>query len=280
MRYIKTPLRYPGGKSRAAEKLMGSFPTKIEEFREPFLGGGSVALRFSQQYPDTPVWVNDKYSYLYNFWVTLRDQGYDLSEALIDEKNAATDESKSRELFDGAKEAISTASPFRQAVLFWILNKCSYSGLTENSAFSKTASVQNFTVRGAQNLKQVSAVIKNWTITCKDYTEVLTPPGENVFAFLDPPYKIKSYLYGTNAELHKGFDHKYFADACIACPHNWMVTYNIDDEISEWFKDYHQENFQLTYGMQHRGSKNRTQQEVLIKNFNNVTTSPLEVLFV
>lgn len=280
MRYIKTPLRYPGGKSRAAEKLMQSMPNRISEFREPFIGGGSVALRFSQQYPDIPVWVNDKYLYLYNFWTQLRDHGYDLSEALIEEKNAATDESKSRDLFNAAKEEISSASPFRQAVLFWILNKCSYSGLTENSAFSKTASIQNFTVRGAQNLKQVSAVIKNWTITCKDYTELLTPPGENVFIFLDPPYKIKSYLYGTNAELHKGFDHKAFAEACDACKHNWMVTYNIDEEISQWFEKYHQENFQLTYGMQHRGSQNRTQQELLISNFENKTTSPLEVLFV
>ena len=46
MRYIKTPLRYPGGKSRAAERLLKLAP-QCKEFREPFLGGGSVALRLS-----------------------------------------------------------------------------------------------------------------------------------------------------------------------------------------------------------------------------------------
>ena len=38
---IKSPLRYPGGKSRAIEKIIPLIPA-FEEFREPFVGGGSV----------------------------------------------------------------------------------------------------------------------------------------------------------------------------------------------------------------------------------------------
>ena len=42
--YLKTPLRYPGGKSRAVKKMAPYFPdfNNYKEFREPFLGGGSV----------------------------------------------------------------------------------------------------------------------------------------------------------------------------------------------------------------------------------------------
>ena len=47
MKYLKTPLRYPGGKSRAAKRLITKFPKNIGEFREPFVGGGSVALHLS-----------------------------------------------------------------------------------------------------------------------------------------------------------------------------------------------------------------------------------------
>ena len=43
MNTLKTPLRYPGGKSRAVEKIYSRFPYGIKEYREPFLGGGSVA---------------------------------------------------------------------------------------------------------------------------------------------------------------------------------------------------------------------------------------------
>ena len=38
---LKTPLRYPGGKSRACTKMGQFFPDLKEyvEYREPFLGG-------------------------------------------------------------------------------------------------------------------------------------------------------------------------------------------------------------------------------------------------
>ena len=65
MKLLKTPLRYPGGKSRAAAQLYKWFPAQIEEYREPFIGGASMALYFSQLHPDVPVWVNDKYCLLY-----------------------------------------------------------------------------------------------------------------------------------------------------------------------------------------------------------------------
>jgi len=42
MKSLKTPLRYPGGKSRACTKMDPYFPDlrNYDEFREPFLGGG------------------------------------------------------------------------------------------------------------------------------------------------------------------------------------------------------------------------------------------------
>ena len=50
---LKTPLRYPGGKSRAVIKMDQHLPDLRDytEFREPFLGGGSVALHITKKYP-------------------------------------------------------------------------------------------------------------------------------------------------------------------------------------------------------------------------------------
>ena len=50
MTSLKTPLRYPGGKSRATKKMAQYFPDfrDYTEFRESFLGGGSVALYITQ----------------------------------------------------------------------------------------------------------------------------------------------------------------------------------------------------------------------------------------
>jgi DNA adenine methylase len=41
---IVSPLRYPGGKSRAVKTIIPLMPKNYAEFREPFVGGGSVFL--------------------------------------------------------------------------------------------------------------------------------------------------------------------------------------------------------------------------------------------
>jgi len=41
---LKTPLRYPGGKSKAIKTLSQWYPKIISEYREPFIGGGSIAI--------------------------------------------------------------------------------------------------------------------------------------------------------------------------------------------------------------------------------------------
>ena len=63
MKSLKTPLRYPGGKSRACVKLDQYIPDlrDYKEYREPFLGGGSVAIHITKKYPHLDIWVNDLY---------------------------------------------------------------------------------------------------------------------------------------------------------------------------------------------------------------------------
>ena len=88
MRYnhLKTPLRYPGGKSKAIKTLSQWYPQNISEYREPFIGGGSIAIDITKKHPHIPVWINDLYIPLYNFWIQLRDNGEELSERVIEEK--------------------------------------------------------------------------------------------------------------------------------------------------------------------------------------------------
>ena len=40
MKQYKTPIRYPGGKSKAIKTLAQWYPEIISEYREPFIGGG------------------------------------------------------------------------------------------------------------------------------------------------------------------------------------------------------------------------------------------------
>ena len=85
LKSYKTPLRYPGGKSRALSKLFQFIPDLKDytEFREPFLGGGSVAIEIGKRYPHIDIWVNDLYEPLYNFWKVLQSDGQKLRDILI-----------------------------------------------------------------------------------------------------------------------------------------------------------------------------------------------------
>ena len=130
MKALKTPLRYPGGKSKAIKTLSPWFPQIVSEYREPFIGGGSIAIDFTKTNPDVPVWVNDLYVPLYNFWIQLRDRGKELSERVREEKQKTLDEGeigkvteKAKELFDTYKEEIDTYDDFEKAVAFFIMNK-------------------------------------------------------------------------------------------------------------------------------------------------------------
>ena len=122
----------PGCKSKAIKTLTPWFPQIISEYSEPFIGGGSIAIQITKLYPDIPVWINDLYVPLYNFWTQLRDRGEELSERVREEKQRTLDAGdkdkvteKAKELFNKYKEEIDTYDDFEKAVAFFIMNKCS-----------------------------------------------------------------------------------------------------------------------------------------------------------
>ena len=290
MKALKTPLRYPGGKSKAIKTLSPWFPKTISEYREPFIGGGSIAIEITKSNPNIPVWINDLYVPLYNFWVQLRDSGEELSERVREEKQRTLDEgdkdkvtASAKELFNRYKAEIDTYDDFEKAVAFFIMNKCSFSGLTENSTFSQSASNSNFSLVGADKLAQFSKLIKDWKITNIDYSEVMKENGSSdTFVFLDPPYDIKDFLYGKNREMHKSFDHDRFADDVYNCVHKFMITYNVNDRLKELYKNYNLKEWKLRYSMAHRGDKGTDENiktELLVTNYSIVPQTPLEVVW-
>lgn len=268
MSNLKTPLRYPGGKSRATKKLAQFLPdmSGIREFREPFLGGGSVALYMTQMYPHLTVWVNDLYEPLYNFWVQVQQNGKKLRTELTQLKQRHPDPASAKVLFLEAKEYLSQdrkkTEDFHRAVSFYVINKCSFSGLTESSSFSKQASDSNFSMRGIENLEAYQQIIKNWKITNYTYSQLLCN-GEDIFIYLDPPYDIKDNLYGNKGNMHSTFNHDTFASDCESHVDrvNMMVSYNSSQLIRERFTNWIPYEFDHTYTMRSVGDYMTDQKE-------------------
>lgn len=273
MKSLKTALRYPGGKSRACVKMDPYFPDlrNYDEFREPFLGGGSVAIYITKKYPSLDIWVNDLYEPLVNFWQQLQIFGYDLKSELKDLKSANNTPDLARKLFLQSKEQINdqTVSNFDRAVAFYVVNKCSFSGLTESSSFSEQASNSNFSLRGIEKLPAYSKLIENWRITNYSY-DYLMDGNKGAFMYLDPPYDIKDNLYGRKGSMHKGFDHDKFAADCDANDMDQLISYNSDQLVKDRFKNWNAAEFDLTYTMRSVGEYMREQKqrkELLLFNY-------------
>ena len=273
MKSYKTPLRYPGGKSRACVKMDEYIPDlrDFKEYREPFLGGGSVAIHITKKYPNLNVWVNDLYEPLVNFWKTLQDDGHALYKRLQELKSRYPDVVSAKGLFLEAKELVNddSVSPLYRACSFYVINKCSFSGLTESSSFSKQASVSNFSMRGIEKLPGYTEIIQNWKITNGRYQELLTD-DKSTFTYLDPPYEIGSNLYGKKGDMHKGFDHDGFATICDRFVGPQLISYNSSQLIKDRFKEYQAGEFDLTYTMRSVGEYMREQKdrkELLLYNY-------------
>ena len=273
LKSLKTPLRYPGGKSRAVVKLLQYLPdlTQAKEFREPFLGGGSVALEITKRYPHIEIWVNDLYEPLYNFWCELQHNGQDLQDAIWSKKNHYPDPDTARKLFNQSKEEINDPdlSSFDRAVAFYIVNKCSFSGLTESSSFSEQASQSNFSFNGIDRLVEYSELIEGWTITNLSYERMLCD-DKNVFTYLDPPYDIKDNLYGRKGGMHKSFNHDEFAEWCDRFTSPMLISYNSDQIVKDRFKEWSVGEFAHTYTMRSVGCYNKdqaTRKELVLTNY-------------
>tara|TARA_R100001460_G_scaffold14138_2_gene31805 strand:- start:146 stop:994 length:849 start_codon:yes stop_codon:yes gene_type:complete len=273
MKSYKTPLRYPGGKSRACVKMDMYIPDlrDYKEYREPFLGGGSVAIHITKKYPHLNVWVNDLYEPLVNFWKTLQDDGDALYEQLQELKSKHPDPVSAKDLFLKSKDTIneSDQSNLSRACSFYIINKCSFSGLTESSSFSKQASDSNFSMRGIHKLPGYTKLIENWKITNGRYQQLLTD-DKTTFTYLDPPYEIGSNLYGKKGNMHKGFDHDGFATICDRFIGPQLISYNSSQLIKDRFKEYQAGEFDLTYTMRSVGEYMREQKdrkELLLYNY-------------
>ncbi|MCC7429883.1 DNA adenine methylase [bacterium] len=263
---IKSPLRYPGGKSRAVDFLSALFPD-FEEFREPFVGGGSIFCYLKQRFPKKQFWINDLYFELYNFWENSQNNLLPIVEQVLTWKNQFAE---GKELYQFLLVNYKNFNLAQKASAFFIFNRITFSGTTEAGGYSEQAFKGRFTNSSIERLKEIEMVLTNTKITNLDYSELLGKEGKNVFIFLDPPYfsATKSALYGKNGNFHKTFDHERFAKNVENCKHKWLLTYDDSPFIRKLFSFANIQTWELTYGMRNVNHCSKQEaNELLISNY-------------
>lgn len=193
-------LKYVGGKTQLLNVIREKYPQEIEEYCEPFVGGGAVLFDVLNNYNPKKVLINDINSELINTYIQVRDNVNNIINSLLEIQdlywNMNNEEQKSfyykkrnefNEYIEKKKYSV------EMAVLFLFLNRTCFNGLyrvNKDGEFNvPIGSYKKPIICDVENLRKVSELLKRVTITCGDYKECINFINNKTFVYIDPPYR-------------------------------------------------------------------------------------------
>jgi DNA adenine methylase len=244
----KSPLRYPGGKTRACkiiEELLVSnlHMSTFTNLVSPFFGGGSFEFYMASKY-NLFIHANDKFTPLINFWKHAQTSNDNLIETI----NALRPVTKDKFIAMRSNIFNSNVLPLDRAAYYFAINRCSFSGATLSGGYSLESSTKRFTDNSITNVSELN--LKRVNFTNDDFSDFLTSTNlSKSLIFADPPYYLKkSNLYGDNGDLHEHFDHQKLYNTLRSLK-KWVLCYNNTEYIKDLYQDYEIFDVNWSYGM-------------------------------
>ena len=233
-----SPLRYPGGKTRACKIIDDIISThfdikSFDTLVSPFFGGGSFEFYFQNKY-NCKLVVNDKFTPLYNFWKQVKINKSLLCNELRKKQTITKEE------FTNYRKTILELNDnvLQQSVQYFIINRCSFSGATLSGGFSEEASTKRYTTSSIDKIEALDFTsIDVYNFDFEHFINTFV--SDKSIIFLDPPYYLNkgSKLYGNKGDMHESFDHAKLFNT-IKTRKNWILTYNNCEFIKEMYKDF------------------------------------------
>lgn len=225
-------IKYPGSKHNRrldlAERLERLGPTS--EYREPFLGGGSVALAFLESNPQiNMVWLNDLRPDLIALWRAVRDYPDEFAARLS--KYPHDLPTLQEAFYEFAPDVRATRSVptdkddlLELAVGTQVVQQMSFNGIPSVTPVVRPRSFWN-SAYYRQWIGWAAGLFRgrNVRLTPVDYSRLIAASGDATI-FLDPPY----YEEGNRLYRHgmSVADHLRLARLLRDCPHRWLLTYD------------------------------------------------------
>ncbi len=244
--YPRSPLRYPGGKSRAVRFLYPLIPPNETKLAAPFLGGASLELALSMR---MEVYGSDLFLPVVEFWQELLWNQIELVNQVREWHPLM--KSDFYWLQENYHKFI---GKINRAAIYYVLNRASYSGTTFSGGMSPGH--PRFTESAIQRLAEFQ--VSNFYVEHLDYKDALDKYPD-LFLYLDPPYEIDQALYGERGNMHKGFNHYELAEI-LHKRDRWVMSYNDSPHMRELYKDHTILPVQWAYGM----GKSKKSNEIVI----------------
>ena len=252
-RYLKSPLRYAGGKSLAVGYVIERLPdTKIDLLVSPFFGGGSVEIAVAREL-EVSVIGYDIFDILTNYWKYQIEEPEELYWRL-------TQFEPNRETFSAVKSRLKEhwgggekLQGLELAAYYYFNSNTSYGPhflgwpsdiyLNERRYDKMLEKVRNFS---ADNL----------VVKCASFEESVTK-HPTAFLYCDPPYYLEQgktfvgmYPHRNFPIHHEGFRHDLLRDLLLSHKGGFILSYNDCEVIRDWYSDCNIDypSWQYTFG--------------------------------
>jgi len=205
---IKPLIKWAGGKTWLAKKILNIVPDNYNNYHEPFIGGASVFLSLTCQQKS---FLYDSNGELINFYQQIK-KDYLAIFTLLSTYETSED-------FYYHIRSQTYVDAVEMAARFYYLNQTCFNGLYRVNQSG------NFNVPYGKPTKKFSPDIasfklmhdmfENSTIECRDFYESLDKIKKNDLVFLDPPYTVAHNLNGFieyNKKLFSWQDQERLAD--------------------------------------------------------------------
>ncbi len=226
--FVKSPFRYPGGKFYALKHILPFLDAvNHDEFREPFVGGGSI---FYGKNKVAHNWINDIESDIINVYNHLSDDiNFDAFSVLFD------NEVVNRERYSEIVQ-LQTNNDFERAFRTFYLNRTSYSGIINKPAWGYAEGKSSPPPNWKKFLQDSNKKLKGVKITNLDFEEVINAKadGKEVLIYLDPPY----YNADQKRAYKKPFevsDHIRLKDTLKKTKFKFCLSYDDCTEVRELY---------------------------------------------
>lgn len=256
---IKTPLRYPGGKSMMTNFFIDLF--KINDlhnvvYAEPYAGGAGAAINLLLSNSVDRILINDANIGIYSFWRYVVEENNRFSDLIQNCEVSIREWRRWKDVFKTATEP-----SFELGFATFFLTRTNRSGVLNAGPIGGTTEIQQAEAKykidcrfNRQNLSkkilEIGSHSEQIEISNLDALAFLQRNNmrEDLFVYLDPPYfRQGKSLY---MDYYKQENHQSLADFLREMAlFDWVLSYDNVPEIRMMYKSFPLYEFDLNYSV-------------------------------
>ncbi len=229
-------LKWPGGKRKLVDQIVGLLPSKYNRYFEPFFGGGAV---FFHLLPEK-AFLSDKNSDLVNAYLQVKDSPYSVIKELSKWKNSEADYYRVRQL--------QPKNAYERAARLIYLCTLSFNGIYRqnlNGQFNVPYGFKSHVEPcDVEKITDISRALSSVKLSGVDFEQAVSKAKSGDLVYFDPPYTVAHGNNGFvkyNAKIFSWDDQKRLAELAHRLAEKGCAVYvsNADhSSIYELYKDF------------------------------------------